>query len=196
MRVLKSLALRFLLVFLGCLLLSLVLEHFYSSSPVTMAILDRRYQLTLEKLKGGRKRVEEYGDYKIKRGSWAALTNQTLCLAGEDNKVVLAPCQLQSPLQKWSIHYSRDPDRRDHVSLPAVTKCVDVGAVTQPRGTPLILYGCHGGGSQELSFDFTSQMIYHGESNNCLELAEGGEVKIQACNLKKRDQKWIIFQSD
>ena len=197
MRVLKTLAVRFVLVFVCYLVFSLLSEHMYTATPV-VAILDRRYQLTLAALKD-RQRSFPYTDYKIKSGTWAPVMEQSVCLAGQDNKVVLLPCQGTNSYNNWTIHFSRNPDKRDHISLPGLEKCIDVGAVRKPEEGPLILYGCHGAVTQELSYDFTSQMIYHGDSNNCVEYEEGEEghvVKYRPCNLKKREQKWHITRTD
>jgi hypothetical protein len=162
------------------------------SPPSPLAVLDRRYQLTLKALQS--RGAIQYTDYKVKSAQWAALTNQSLCLTGEENKVTLTSCHLPSS-KEWTIYQARNPDKRDHLSLRDNNKCIDVGAVVQPRGTPVILYLCHGGVSQELSYDFTSQMIYHGEYNNCLEvtdIAGSPAIKFSPCSLKKREQKWVV----
>ena len=199
MRVLKNLAVRFILVFICYLVFSLLSEHMHTDTPV-VAILDRRYQLTLAALKD-RQGGFPYTDYKIKSGRWAPVKEESVCLTGHDNKVALLPCQGTNTYNNWTIHFSRNPDKRDHISLqlPELQKCMDVGAVRRPEDGPIILYGCHGAVTQELSYDFTSKMIYHGDSNNCVEYeaTEGGhEVKYRPCNLKKREQKWSITRTD
>ena len=70
-----------------------------------------------------------------------------------------------------------------------------MGAVVRETGSPIILYGCHGGGAQEITYDSTARIFYRAEDNRCLDrtgVEDGGRVRLVSCNLRLEEQRWWL----